>query len=78
MTPKRNPEATCATCPFWHPHRTKGEEGNCRRFPPTAFYDAESGMWAQYPYIESDQVCGEHPDFFLPPEEQKGALDAQA
>lgn len=27
---------TCCTCRFWHGPWNDGEEGQCRRFPPTA------------------------------------------
>jgi len=53
MTPKRNPEATCATCPFWAEGPEHSDEGWCQKTPQTIRkYDE---WW-----------CGEHPDFFLP------------
>ncbi len=47
---KRNPNATCGTCPYWHRH-PKSVCGDCRANPEVVeMLDTE---W-----------CGQHPDFW--------------
>jgi len=49
----RNPEATCATCPYWKRYSgNRVPPGGCRRMPAIEYQPPE--YW-----------CGEHPDFFL-------------
>ena len=60
MTLQRNPEATCATCPYWADRYLRdGKSGWCAKYAPDG---------RERPKYR-DEFCGEHPDFELPGEE---------
>lgn len=52
---KRNPEATCSTCPFWNrlPH-SDTSWGRCQVQDPASWNDTDESWW-----------CGRHPEFEL-------------
>jgi len=63
---QRNPEATCATCPYWYDSDTglPGiHEGACRREHPR-IPDTDNPEF-------SDAWCGNHPEFFLPAKKEE-------
>jgi hypothetical protein len=54
----------CKTCTFWHAQKNDGE---CRRYPPTAFMvltqsplGQQPAFTAAFPRIRGDLGCGEH------------------
>jgi len=59
---KRNPEATCSTCPYWYDYGRREDGlawtdkamGSCRRRESPHWHQTAAGEW-----------CGEHPDFAL-------------
>lgn len=56
---ERNPEATCATCPYsreWKEIRLE-----CRRDSP---FPEMGGNGAYWPAVKVDDYCGEHPNFW--------------
>lgn len=65
---KRNPEATCETCPYLHIDEDVDIESRSislyctcrRRSPRTAL-----GVNHVWPFVEMDGWCGEHPKFGL-------------
>lgn len=77
---QRNPDAQCENCPYWErdhaenwvgendepirPHEKRGDPitARCLRFPPRLLVH---NMTDQF-ITGRGQVCGEHPDFFLP------------
>ena len=66
---KRNPKATCGTCPFWKASNEESPFGSCRAKLPVFHSSvardpvfADEGTW---PSTEADDWCGQHPDFDL-------------
>lgn len=54
---RRNPKATCTTCPyFWVSENDQWKD--CRRQCPTNFNP-------KYPQVSEINWCGEHPDFWM-------------
>lgn len=46
--------STCGNCEFKH-------DDECRRYPPTVFYDSEiETTGTEFPFIQSKTWCGEH------------------
>ena len=71
MTLKRNPDATCATCPYSRDcggdelFVNKGLTQVCLRFPLQSVSLKDLTVWA---HPQAREPCGEHPEFFLPQE----------
>lgn len=62
----RNPDATCANCPYGARHGGIGY--TCLRYAPVQYpvadkLDAVEGS-VVFPVVDAEWVCGEHPDFF--------------
>jgi len=62
---ERNLEARCESCPYFIKEL-------CRRYPVQAFFDSKTRLdergllcWA-LPNPHPNDICGEHPEFFLP------------
>jgi hypothetical protein len=57
---------TCKSCRFWVQTRTIDSEfsmGECRRHPPTVFYDPTSDdnpVFAEWPPVSSSEWCGDY------------------
>ena len=64
---KRNPDATCETCPYFRLNVTDPYDGECRRnrveLDPGDNGDEQ--CCGVFPCVEFSFWCGEHPDFEL-------------
>ena len=66
---------TCGSCPYWRTDRPDNSmiEGDCRRNPPQfaacdrQYRDMRETAWDEWcgtwPGCDSNDFCGEHPDF---------------
>jgi len=56
---KRNPEAICKTCPYYH-----GTE--CRAKPPKVFQARDwEGYEVSFPPVLESEWCGNHPEILI-------------
>lgn len=65
---KRNLDATCGTCPFWHQDKDiKKGGGECRINEPKLFTFPDN-VYYVWLYTKPSDWCGQHPEFWMPVE----------
>ena len=60
-TPKP-PATSCSTCAYWirdQSERTESDWGECKKNPPTLFFDPEMGLGAAWPPTDDTDYCGQ-------------------
>jgi hypothetical protein len=68
---KRNENATCGTCPFWHQDKDiKKGGGECRINEPKLFTFPDN-VYYVWLYTKPSDWCGQHPEFWMPVENKK-------
>ncbi len=63
---KRNPEATCSSCPFYNPNKFDPISGHCQAAPMVYTPSQEEPWLFSWPPTLPEEWCGLHPDFLTP------------